>query len=138
MTFCGGRNLDDFTCNSTSTPAGDGVSSGAATNEQGNAVFASVSFGNGSITLLEVTPNLTVQNSINLDSDFLNDLLDPDMVLNPGHIDLSPYSDSVLMTGNSSDNVAILPLDRIADALEATDPADAAVIREWFVSPSIP
>lgn len=129
ITPCGGSSAEDFSCGEF-VSAGDGVSLGVAVSDQGNLIVAGADFTDSSIHIVEFTPEfetglklefpLSTWLQVTGEVGFVFSLL--------GHAEIDPESDAILVSGNGSDNAAILSIDELAEL----DIGGASGMTVWF------
>jgi hypothetical protein len=115
LTPCGGSNASDFTCG-TAVNVGDGISFGLATTDNGNFAAVVPDFTDSSIHVVEFTPQFgvvlqaeffpTQYLSLFAETGFAIDFI--------GHAEIDAENDAIIVSGNGSGNVGIIPIDDLA------------------------
>jgi hypothetical protein len=126
ITPCGGSSAADFTCGDA-VAAGDGVSLGVAVNDAGNLAVVGADYTDSSIHAFEFTPLLGLELQAEFHEEQWSNLVDiPVSVV--AHAELDASNDSIILTGNGSDNAAIIPIDDLGQ-IDIGGAEDMAV---WF------
>ena len=114
-TPCAGTNASDFSCGTPIT-TGDAITVGLGITDNGNIAVIASSFLNGSLHALEFTPELELVLQAEFPkSSYLSLFADVPVFdfLNPGHAEIDSINDTVVLSGNGSGNVIIIPIDDI-------------------------